>query len=188
MSNFRTAVTDLIITAVAASSDLDEVHACSQAVLAELPDASEDDLRPTLRRLADTIAVAPLPGAGVLALTAAALVEAGGPPGIVLKDLLERLEEVLESAAIFARACDESIELNAEQAARAHPREALAWIAIELMSLATLSLLERDPENRQRARERPRLRARLLPLRHVHERSARLLALLDAGEQAPSEA
>ena len=66
MSNFRTAVTDLIITAVAVSTDLDEVYACSQAVLAELPDASEDDLRPTLRRLADTIAVAPLPGAGVV--------------------------------------------------------------------------------------------------------------------------
>jgi hypothetical protein len=157
MSAFRAALTDLIITAVAVHGDPEEVSACREAVLAEMPAASSGELLPALRRLAEAIQLAPLARSGMLARTVVDVVAAGGPPGAALGALLERLEEALEPATLDTAA------------------EPLAW--------ATLDLLRRDePLGRDRARDRADLMARLRAVREGREWAGQLLDLLDAGD------
>jgi hypothetical protein len=187
MSAFRGALTDLVITAIATRSDLEELYACSHAVLEELPTADSQEHVPALRRLADTLPMASLAASGVLALTGAAIVEAGGPPGVLLAPVMERLEEALETARKFVQVCEkaappgttpaEAVTQLGESLAPSHPREALAWNALETLGLSLLALLG-DAGCRERAGERAALRARLLPLREVHERVGQILECL----------
>jgi len=135
MSEFRSAVTDLVVTAVAASVDLEEVVACHQAVLAELTEAADQEWVPALRRLAETIALTRSHAvAGVVAETAVAIVAAGGPPGVVLGALLDRLEEALATgdgaAESLGRAARALLSRDAECRERAEERAGLrAWLA-----------------------------------------------------------
>jgi hypothetical protein len=189
MSAFRAALADLIITAVALRGDPDEAFECAQAVLAELPDADATEHLPALRRLRDALSTAPLAGAGVLALTAAAVVESGGPPGVALGPVLERLEEALEPAGVFVAACQAmlrrepsprlAVERLGDQVASTHPKEAVAWDALEPLGLAALAMLTREALGRDRARERTGLVPRLRTLRAAHERAEQILDVLD---------
>lgn len=133
MSEFRSAVTDLVVTAVAARIDIEEVVACHQAVLAELADAADQERVPALRRLAETIALTRSHAvAGVVAETAVAIIAAGGPPGVVLGPLLDRLEEALPTGdgEALGRSARALIDRDAECRERAEERAGLrGWLA-----------------------------------------------------------
>lgn len=115
---------------------------------------------------------------GIAAISAGALVEAGGPPRALGETLLAHLPDALEPAARFASAChaalpeeepDEDTELLevgddlapvdlVQTLADADPDGAIAWQALEYWALPTIACLTRDREVRDLARERPELR------------------------------
>lgn len=198
MSPFQKAVGTFISLASSADAEPEHLQRAARNVCASIAGTAPKDLDDGLRGLAEVIASAELSGAGVAALCGGAIVENGGDSEIALDATLERLEETLTQAQLFAEACENSdeendgpdgedeadpIEDHGESVADWMPENAMAFQAVEPLGMGAIAMLSRSPAGRKRARQQfPDLAALADDLGPYHERAhylAQMLNVLD---------
>lgn len=203
MSKFSNAVNDLIAIASSPEAEPTEIKAAATLVCNAVARPSRVELDEELKRLADTIATADLPGAAIIAICCGAIVEKGGNPDISLEATLSRLSETLTLAQFFAEACEEAaaddedkddktddsddeedpVQRFGEQVAEKMPENSNAYHSIEALGMGAIAMLSRSPSARKNVRkEHPELAALAGDLAPYHERAyflQRILSVLD---------
>jgi hypothetical protein len=198
MSPFKDAIARFINVVLSVEADPRVMQVAASNVCGTIAGTEAKMLDDGLRGLSEAIASAELPGAAVAAICCGAIVENGGNPDIALGNTLDRLQEALIQAQLFAEACEnaegdaepiedeeppELVEKHGEQVAEWMPENALAFQAVEPLGMGAIAMLSRSPTGRKMTRRQfADVRGLADDLAPYHERAhylAQILSVLD---------
>lgn len=128
-----------------------------------------DELTAAVARLAGGLGVPDPYQAGRLALLAGTLVEWGADHGPLVAPLFDRLAPVLARAADYRERLADPAEVEGTAGFEADPAGYAAWMAVEFLGLAAMTVLTRDPAARAAARAHGELCAGVERLRGPHD-------------------